>query len=218
MRNSDPNARVNIYQDDLTLNGNADPLAGGLALHQKKFLPLGLELNKDKSTIWTNPNRLSHNSKIVEKTGMKRADAPIIFHLDDATNNTATTATLPLDSERPFHNETEKTELNILPDKKTDFSKKLMTLTECGLPIHIAQALLRDAAGSDANWHMRSMGIPSHVASEMDRDLTVAQAKQLFIPMREGGFGLASAELQAEPAMMASWASCAARVMARIGL
>ena len=30
-------------------------------------------------------------------------------------------------------------------------------------------------------------------------DLTVAQAKQLFIPMREGGFGLASAELQAEP-------------------
>ena len=31
MRNSDPNARVN-------------------------FLPLGLELNKDMSTIWTNPN------------------------------------------------------------------------------------------------------------------------------------------------------------------
>ena len=49
-------------------------------------------------------------------------------------------------------------------------------------------------------------------------DLTVAQAKQLFIPLREGGFGLASAELQAEPAMMASWASCAARVTARIGL
>ena len=49
-------------------------------------------------------------------------------------------------------------------------------------------------------------------------DLTVAQAKQLFIPMPEGGFGLASAELQAEPAMMASWASCAARVTARIGL
>ena len=61
------------------------------------------------------------------------------------------------------------------------------------------------------------MGIPSRVASEMDRvvgqayqdilgvgDLTVAQAKQLFIPMREGGFGLASAELQAEPAMMAA--------------
>ena len=78
---------------------------------------------------------------------------------------------------------------------------------------------------------MRSMGIPSHVASEMDRvvgqtyqdilgvgDLTVAQAKQLFIPMREGGFGLSSAELQSEPAMMASWASCAARVTARIGL
>ena len=35
MRNSDPNARVNIHQDDLTLNGNADPLAGGLALLQK---------------------------------------------------------------------------------------------------------------------------------------------------------------------------------------
>ena len=49
-------------------------------------------------------------------------------------------------------------------------------------------------------------------------DLTVAQAKQLFIPMREGGFGLASAEPQAEPAMMASWASCAARVTARVGL
>ena len=99
---------------------------------------------------------------------MKRADAPIIFHLnsnlDDAINNTATTATLPLDSERPFHNETEKTELNILLDKRTGFVKKLMTLTESGLPIHIAQALLRDAAGSDANWHMRSMGIPSHIA------------------------------------------------------
>ena len=46
----------------------------------------------------------------------------------------------------------------------------------------------------------------------------MAQAKQLFIPMREGGFRLASAELQAEPAMMASWASCAARVTARVGL
>ena len=166
---------------------------------------------------------------------MKRADAPTIFHLnsnlDDATSYTATTATLPLDSERPFHNETEKTELNTLLNKRTDFIKKLVTLTESGLPLHIAQALLRDAAGSDANWHMRSVGIPSHVASEMDRvvgqayqailgvgDLTVAQAKQLFIPMREGGFGLASAELQAEPAMMASWASCAARVTARIGL
>ena len=136
MRNSDRNARVNINQDDLTLNANADPLAGGLALLQKKFLPLGLELKKDKSTIWTNPTGLSHNSNLVERTGMKRADAPIIFHLnsnlDDATNNTATTATLPLDSERPFHN-TEKTELNILLDKRTDFFKKLMTLTECGL-------------------------------------------------------------------------------------
>ena len=121
---------------------------------------------------------------------------------------------MPLDSDRPFHNETEKTELNTLLDKRTDFIKKLVTLTESGLPIHIAQALLRDAAGSDTNWHMRSMGIPSHVASEMDR----VQAKQLFIPMREGGFGFASAELQAEPAMMASWASCAARVTARIGL
>ena len=166
---------------------------------------------------------------------MKRADAPIIFHLnsnlDDATNNNATTATLPLDSERPFHNETEKTELNILLDKRTDFIKKLMTLTENGLPLRIAQALLRDAGGSDANLHMRSMGIPSHVASEMVRvvgqtyqairgvgDLTVAQANQLFIPMLEGGFGLSSAELQSEPAMMASWASCAARVTARIGL
>ena len=46
MRNSDPNARVNIYQDDLTLNGNADPLAGGLALLQKLFSPLGLELTR----------------------------------------------------------------------------------------------------------------------------------------------------------------------------
>ena len=156
MRSSDSNARVNIYQDDLTRNANAHPLAGGLALLQKKFLPLGLEHNKDKSTIWKNPNGHSHNSNIVERTGMKRADAPIIFHLnsnlDDATNNTATTATLPLDSERPFHNETEKTELNILLDKRTDFTMKLMTLTENGLPIHIAQALLRDAAGSDANW------------------------------------------------------------------
>ena len=163
----------------------------------------------------------THNANAVERTGMKRADAPIIFHLNDVANNTATTATLPLNSERPFHNETEKTELNILLDKRTDFIKRLMILTECGLPIHIPQALLRDAAGSDANWHMRSMGIPSHVASEMDQvvgqafqailgvgDLTVAQAKQHFIPMREGGLGLASAELQAEPAMMASWASC----------
>ena len=110
MRNSDPNARVNIYQDDLTLNGNADPLAGGLALLQKKLLPFGLELNKDKSTIWTNPNGLSHNSNIVERTGMRRADAPIIFHLNsnlyDATNNTASTATLPLDSEDRLHQET----------------------------------------------------------------------------------------------------------------
>ena len=44
---------------------------------------------------------------------MKTADTPIIFHLnsnlDDVASNTATTATLPLDSERPFHNETEKT-------------------------------------------------------------------------------------------------------------
>ena len=230
MRNSDPNARVNIHQDDLTLNGNADPLAGGLALLQKKFSPLGLELSKDKSTIWTNPNGLSHNSNIVERTGMKRADAPIIFHLNSNLDDTTTTATLHW-TQRPFHNETEKNEFNILLDKRTDFTKKLVTLTECGLPIHIAQALLRDAAGSDANWHIRSKGIPSHVASEMDRvvgqayqailgvgDLSVAQAKQLFIPMREGGFGLASAELQAEPAMMASWASCAARVTARIGL
>ena len=59
-------------------------------------------------------------------------------------------------------------------------------------------------------------GLPRHPGRV--GDLTVAQAKQLFIPMREGGFGLASAELQAEPAMMASWASCAARVTARIGL
>ena len=70
-----------------------------------------------------------------------------------------------------------------------------MTLTQSGLPIHIAQALLRDAAGSDANWHMRSMRIPSHVVSVMDRvvgqayqailgvgDLTVAQAKQALHP------------------------------------
>ena len=56
MGNSDPSARVNIHQDDLTLNANADPLAGGLALLQKKFLPLGLELNRDKSTFWTNPD------------------------------------------------------------------------------------------------------------------------------------------------------------------
>ena len=95
-RNSDPNARVNIYQDDLTLNGNADPLAGGLALLQKKFSLLGLELNnKDKSTIWTNPNGLSHNSSIVERTGMKRADAPIIFHLNSNLHDDTTTLPPP---------------------------------------------------------------------------------------------------------------------------
>ena len=72
---------------------------------------------------------------------------------------------------------------------------------------------------------MGSMGIPSHLACEMDRvvgqgvgDWTVAQAKQLFIPMREGGSELSSAELQSELAMMASWASCAARVTARVAL
>ena len=218
---------VNIYQDDLTLNGNADPLAGGLALLQKKFSPLGLELNKDKSTIWTNHNVLSHNSDIVERTGMKRADAPIIFHL----NSNLDDATCHLTPRDPFTTKPRKQNSTPLLDKRTDFIKKLMTLTESGLPIHIAQALLRDPAGSDANWHMRSMEIPSHVASEMDRvigqayqailgvgDLSVAQSKQFFIPMRESGLGVSSAELQAEPAMMVSWASCPARVTARIGL
>ena len=166
---------------------------------------------------------------------MERADAPIIFHLnsivEDTMDNTATTATLPLHSERPLHNETERTELNALLGGRSDFFNKLQNITDKGLPIHIAQALLCDAAGSDANWLMRCMGIPNHVASEVDRvvaqayqsiigvgDLTDAQVKQLFIPMRDGGFGLSSAELQAEPAMMVSWASCAARVTARIGL
>ena len=73
--------------------------------------------------------------------------------------------------------------------------------------------------------------VPNAAASEMDRvvaqayqsiigmgDLTIAQVKQLFIPMRDGGFGVSSAELQAEPAMMASGGSCAARATARIGL
>ena len=46
---------------------------------------------------------------------------------------------------------------------------KLQNLTEKGLPIHISQALFRDAAGSDANWLMRCMGIPNHVASGMDQ-------------------------------------------------
>ena len=173
MINADPNARVNIYQDDLTLDGNTDPSLRDLALLQKKFAPFGLELNKDKSTIWTNPNGLSHNSNLVERTGMKRADAPIIFHLnsivEDTMDNTATTATLPLDSERPFHNETEKTELDTLLDRRTDFFNK----------IHIAQALLRDAAGSDAIWLMRCMGIPNAVADKMDR--VVAQAYRSII-------------------------------------
>ena len=114
MRNADPNARVS--QDDVALNGNTDLLAEGLALLQKKCAPFGLELNKDKSTIWTNTNGLSHNSDLVERTGMKKADAPIIFHyksiVEDTIDNTATTATLPLDPERPFHKETENTELN----------------------------------------------------------------------------------------------------------
>ena len=66
MRNADPNARVNIHQDDRTLNGNTDLLVEGLALLQKKFAFLGLELNKDKSTIWTDSNGPSHNSNLVE--------------------------------------------------------------------------------------------------------------------------------------------------------
>ena len=73
----------------------------------------------------------------------------------------------------------------------------------------------RAAAGGE---HIRACILQAYQDILGVGDLTVAQAKQLFIPMREGGFGLASAELQAEPAMMASWASCAARVTARIGL
>ena len=165
---------MNIYHDDLTLNGNADPLAGGLALLQKKFSPL--ELNKDKSTIWTNLNGLSHNSNIVERTGLTSDEGGRTHQssISTPTSMTATTATLPLDSERPVHNETAKTELNILLDKRTDFIKTLMTLTESGLPIHCTSTAPRRKF----------------------------LAKQLFIPMREGGVGLASAELQAEPAMM----------------
>ena len=49
-------------------------------------------------------------------------------------------------------------------------------------------------------------------------DLTAAQARQLFTPVRDVGVGVSSAELHAEPAMMACWASRAARVTARIGL
>ena len=75
MRHADPNATVNIHQDALTLNGNAEPLAEELAQLQRKFEPLGLELNKDKSTIWTNPNGPSHTSNLAERTGMMKADA-----------------------------------------------------------------------------------------------------------------------------------------------
>ena len=110
-----------------------------------------------------------------------------------------------------------------------DFINKLQTITTKGLPIHIPKALLQEAAGSDANWPMRCMGILSHVASETDRLVGQAyqsilgiedttQAKQLFIAMSDGGFGLSSAEFQGEPAMMASWTACAMRVTARIGL
>ena len=47
------------------------------------------------------------------------------------------------------------------------------------------------------------------------KDMTNAQ---LFIPLRDGGFGLSSAEVQAQPALMASWIACEMRVTARIGL
>ena len=44
-RNAAQNAIVNFYLDDLTLNGDTDPLAEGLDMLQKKFAPLGLKLN-----------------------------------------------------------------------------------------------------------------------------------------------------------------------------
>ena len=119
MRNSDPNARVNIYQDDLTLNGNADPWQEASPSSKRSSRPSASNSTRTSQPSGRTPTDSPTTPTIVERTGMKRADAPIIFHLnsnlDDATNNTATTATLPLDSERPFHNETEKTELNILP-------------------------------------------------------------------------------------------------------
>ena len=80
----------------LTLNGSTDPLPKVWPCFKRDS---GLEPNKDKSTIWTNPNGQSHMTDLAWRTGMKKADAPVMVHrvtiADDTTNNTATTVTLP---------------------------------------------------------------------------------------------------------------------------
>ena len=49
-------------------------------------------------------------------------------------------------------------------------------------------------------------------------DLPDLASRRIFHPMKEGGLGLQSAELTAEPAQCASWAACLPTVVERLGL
>lgn len=114
-------------------------------------------------------------------------------------------------------------------DRRRHFFDRLMDLHAAGLPEHYTWLLARTYAASDITYVARLVGITSEHAIALDQlagdivarllqvpALDTEQRARLFLPMRDGGMGWASAELVGPAALTCSFCATLPRMLAEL--
>ena len=234
LRAVDPQAHVLSFLDDVHLVispsaisatmikrgrvnfDNSDAVELALSRVRTLLQPLGLELRDDKQRVWS-PHPQAH------------AVLPGCVQLEQ--NFTVLGAsTLWVEDECArvdLAGEGSRLELSLAA--LMDFSRRLFSLREHGLPLSTALTLHRAWAGGTLTHHLRSNLVDEAFVERWDSTVTALWEKelgrplgpservQIHLPTRLGGCGVSSASVARLPAFLGSWELCFAEVAQTLG-
>ena len=148
----DPSARIYAYQDDIILVGSAAAIREGIAFLRAALRTRGLEMRADKCELYAPAVADTQAQELAQALGVKRVDVPTVFRLDAQLGDPDRVPTTQAqDSEATLLMASSSLVVAKIIDQRRAYCARLLALAGAGLPVAIAQALLRDQTSSDTS-------------------------------------------------------------------
>ena len=145
------------YMDDINIITDYRMLPAALGCVKNNLRTLGLQLNDSKTECWINP---ACQATATHHVGIPRTERPTVLK--------STAQPMPIMPDPSSHDQfldEHAPELQRLVAKRTSIAKRLKRLHAAGLCTHVAQALWRAAAASDATFAARTTGLDLQTAN-----------------------------------------------------
>ena len=211
----DPHAEVYAYLDDIFVVIDAGHAEAAAAVTSDAVGKVGLSLELSKTKAWTPDSTValpaSLEARRVDNLTCLGNTLPFVAASRDLTSSTVGAAQVPVcsaGSPAPVQAALEA------------FTDKLRTLRAKGLRVQTAWALFRTYVNGASNHILRGcwagaewceqydQTVLEFVEALLEATLDTSQRDQLWLSLKRGGMGLASAKLRRSAAYLGSWEQC----------